>query len=756
MGSEVEHSIEPERDHLFNLMAESEELRDELAEKIHAQSHSENGSAVMAEELLNNALNDPTEKPPSLISFNSALNAAAKCEDGSVMIAERIFTSIKDNGLEPNHITYHSLLDAHAHNDGGSACRGLSLLEEMLDRNIRVELSTFTIVLTMQGRLDDGSARAALKILSMIPQTGLRPNTIVVNAAIDAQAKASDGSATTVVALIKKMAASPDLDLRPSIITYTAAIDACAKCSDGTAEIAATLLQQMVEQGLAPNSLTFGVLVAVAARKGTANAASDIIAKMRNMGVTTNIVAFNSALDAQAKRDGGSAAQARELLAEMKRSSDPDLRPNIVSYTAAIAAEARCEDGSADHAAALFDEALSMGLSPDIVTLTTLLDTLAKKGSNAVRAVEILERMREVNILSPNRIHYNVVINACATSRPALVNEAARVLSMMLESNISPTAHTLSALLRAAAFAAQPRPDLARRWFCEYRHQVEVNDFVIRALRSALPTQEANALLEDSKNQSSSLAPDFFNLLSKPLLSTSSQSLTMDTTLPTPGASSGSSGDECEPSESPPMVRRRSSRLSFSKGRSSPNMTSPGAMFVPPSDRPVSSNSRRGSFSNRRRGSMSGIFAESTNAVSPSPDLYAALGATVRRGSSGLLQLDLKTQERSNTSPPPLPRRMSLKDRVAALRRESSISVTSNEPSNKNSSINNTRNSDVESIQESDTADPILLTPDFFQPKTPPESPTLQRRDSTILRRPSGPDGSLGFGSRRTSTVLSS
>ena len=97
--------------------------------------------------------------------------------------------------------------------------------------------------------------------------------------------------------------------------------------------------------------------------------------------------------------------------------------------------------------------------------------TKAKKGSNAVRAVEILERMREVNILSPNRIHYNVVINACATSRPALVNEAARVLSMMLESNISPTAHTLSALLRAAAFAAQPRPDLARRWFCEYRQE---------------------------------------------------------------------------------------------------------------------------------------------------------------------------------------------------------------------------------------------------------------------------------------------
>jgi len=747
---------------------------------IQSQTRNDTGSAIEAERLLDEML----EKGQiELIAFNSALNAAAKCEDGSADMAERIFAKIEDHGLQPSSISYHSLLDAHAHAENGSATRALQLLEQMIDEKETPELSTFTTVLSMQGRIIDGSARAALKVLSMLPRAGLRANTIVVNAAIDAQAKAADGSAATAIALVNKMSESPDLDLRPSIVTFTTAIDACGKCSDGSAEDAAALLEKMVAQGLVPNALTFGVLVAVAARKGTANAASDVLVKMAKLGVPTNLVAFNSALDAQSKRDGGSAKAARALLEQMKQTTDPEMLPNIVSYTAAIAAEARCADGSADHGAMLFDEALELGLRPDIITLTTLLDTLAKKGGDASRAVEILDKMNELDFLIPNRIHYNVVINACATSRPALVVEAERVLKMMLRAGFDPTAHTLSALLRATAFAAKPRPDLARRWFMDFAGSVELNDFVVRALRSALPHSESTKLL--AKVTQRQTAPDCVDLLAGAPWPASSGFLQQrrsdsrrnsnntwrDQTVPTPptsGSSSGSSGDERDNRTSPPMVRRRSSRMSLQQRRSSGSLGALGAMFVPPADHPVSGDSRRNSFHSGRRGSLSGLFAENAEAQAQPPEAYAALGAVVRRASSTSLSRRGSAVNLSPVPPPPPPlaRRMSLKDRVAALRSEAKGSEPL-QPQNESKSPNNECTSpenesvgpEKESVSPMGTPDQpkdmasTLLTPEYFaQSLTPPASPTLSR--ACIMRRPSGPDGTVGFGERRRSSSL--
>jgi len=635
------------------------------------------------------------------VAFNSAISAAAKCADGTAELAERVFARMERSGIEATTVTYHSLLDAHAHAQGGSARRGVEILRRMLGEGLKAERSTFTTTINMQGRLGDGSAKTALQLLALMPQAGLSPNTIVVNTAIDAQAKAPDGSAKAAIALVETMAASPDLDLRPSVVSYTSAIDACGKCADGTVEAAAKLLEDMVLQGIAPNSLTFAVLVAVSARKGTAAAATDVLKRMSELGVAASLVTWNTAIDAQSKRDGGTAAAARALFAQLR--SDPNCRPNIVTYSACITAEARCRDGSAQRAAALFDEALAEGLQPDVVCLTTLLDSLAKRGSDARRAVEILERMRELHFLQPNRVHFNTVLNACATQRPALIDEAERIFRLMQADELQPSSHTLSALLRAAAFAARPRPDLARRWFGEYAHVIEVNDYVKRALRSALPHDEAAALLREARRSSSArdVAPDCADLLAW-----------RASTPETSGCSgSSSSGDERDATvASPQPVRRRSSRSAMAK-------QSPGALFMPPSDRAVGADGRRGSFSEHlpRRASLSGIFADQAAAEQRDPKAYASLGATVRRGSLGCIAntTPLRRNSSNRLAPPAslqsLGRRPSLKDRVAAIR-------------------------------ASPAAEPMLLTPDFFK-----------RSESPVLRRPSGPDGSPGFAPRCTS-----
>jgi len=717
-------------------------------------------SAVRAEEALT-ALLEEERGPHSLtVAFNSAISAAAKCSDGTAAMAERIFGRMKQEEVAPTTVTYHSLLDAHAHAEGGSARRAVELLNEMLERRLKIERSTFTMVINMQGRLVDGSAKTALGLLALMPKADLCPNTIVVNTAIDAQAKAPDGSAKAAIALVETMAASPDLELRPSVVSYTSAIDACGKCADGTVDAAAKLLDDMVVQGIAPNQLTFAVLVAVAARKGTAAAATDVLTRMAELGVAASLVTWNTAIDAQSKREGGTAAAARALFTKMR--ADPGCRPNIVSYSACIAAEARCQDGSADRAAALFDEALAEGLQPDVVCLTTLLDSLAKRGSSASRAVEILERMRELDFLRPNRVHFNTVLNACATQRPALIDEAERIFKLMQADGLEPSSHTLSALLRAAAFASCPRPDLARRWFEEYAPSVEVNDYVKRALRSALPHAEAAAMLRDASlaNSFGADIPDCAELLnafptpSSRRSSSRRSSFSWRAATPElPGCSgSSSSGDEREATvTTPPLIRRRSSRA---------GMQTPGALFAPPSDRAVGAQGRRGSFSERlpRRGSLSGVFAEEAAAAVRDPAAYAKLGATVRRGSLGSIgntpqrrssSAQLPCSSSSRLAPPPglhaLGRRPSLKDRVAAIRADTPKASPVAEPP-----VN--VEPPTTPVAATKPSPMLLLTPDFFQANaTAAAAPSTPRNTtaSPIIRRPSAPDGSLGFvGSR--------
>jgi len=106
----------------------------------------------------------------------------------------------------------------------------------------------------------------------------------------------------------------------------------------------------------------------------------------------------------------------------------------------------------------------------------------------------ILSRMERC--CTPNQVHFNSVINACANERPSAVHLAEPVLKTMLQHGYKPNSFTLSALFRCAGFSQPPRPDLAREWFNEYCHSgtVDINDHVTRALYVALG-DEAEDLL---------------------------------------------------------------------------------------------------------------------------------------------------------------------------------------------------------------------------------------------------------------------
>jgi pentatricopeptide repeat protein len=603
------------------------------------------------------------------------------------------------------------------------------------------DVAMFTTAINMQARSrSDGSARGALQILARMKASGCAPTAVTLNSVIDAQSKQADGSAKIAVTILDAMRRSTIAEVRPTVVTYTSVIDCQAKCADGDGRTAVALLEEMITEGVEPNHMTFGCCMNAQAKRGSARMASSILRRMTDRGLVPSYKQFNAVLDAQAKCADGSAREALEVLADMKRLGG---RPNGVSYSTAIDAQAKKPDGSAAAAARLFEELVADGFQPDTVTFAGVIDSQAKCADGSAEvAAAIVDKMSAV--LTPNLVHFNSALNACANQRPAAPELAARILAQMVARRMVPTQYTMSALLRCAGFAQPAQPELARQWFAEFAAGLdEVNDHVARALRGAVGDQAATELIgaaghvepQPTNRRNSSVSPPLRRRgSSRPSLSLSPPPVERrPSTNRASDASSwrGAATVERRPSSSlfsaTMRVARSGSSTSLAAGDSSSWRERSSSASSQPSDGPSPK-----LFSQphpRRAGSGSGPVSRRGSAGEleiPSDLPVSAMG---RRGSSQRLQ--------SRASAPVLsglsglsgglssislgPKRLSLTQKVKAIR----------------------------SLERPST----LLAPDFFAsaPVSVKATASNKSRRTSVVREPCGPDGTRGFSARRTS-----
>jgi pentatricopeptide repeat protein len=247
----------------------------------------------------------------------------------------------------------------------------------------------------------------------------------------------------------------------------------------------------MAECGLAPNHITYGTLINAMAKRGSARDATALLKQMMASDLQPTLVAFNSVLHAHARGDDGSAAEALVLLQSMK---EYGLTPNTISYSSCIDAQAKKPDGSAETAAQLLECAVAEGVVPDKVMFTAVFDAQAKRRDGSpMRAAALLEMMSTSSWVSPNEIHFNAVMNACASARPADITTAKRVLCLMT-ARFKPNEYTLSAMLRCATFSSPPEPETAEHLFHQYGAGIRINDHIERALRGAVSDHVADDL----------------------------------------------------------------------------------------------------------------------------------------------------------------------------------------------------------------------------------------------------------------------
>lgn len=238
---------------------------------------------------------------------------------------------------------------------------------------------------------------------------------------------------------------SPQL-VQPDVRSYTKTINAIARSSTATAGDQAekvlarlkTVYQQALQSkpdeaaALKPNSYTYTAVVkahAYSGEPGSAERAEQLTEKMVDKyqrgdnEVKPTAKAFNSVIHAYGKEGRAEAAErVFHRMEQLYRSGIREAKPNAFNYNALISAWANCEEeGSVERAKEVLErmerlyQAGDGDVKPTVVSFNAVIDAYAKAGQ-AQKAEELLRRMGEENLPSPNTRSFNSVINAWAKS----------------------------------------------------------------------------------------------------------------------------------------------------------------------------------------------------------------------------------------------------------------------------------------------------------------------------------------------------
>lgn len=181
-----------------------------------------------------------------------------------------------------------------------------------------------------------------------------------------------------------------DLGLAPDVITYTVLLQGLLKA--GQMDIAKRTLENMSSQGIQPNERTASLLVADLVRGGDRQgllAAEQLMREMKALKLNVGIVPWTSLIGGYFK--GGWNHDAKLAMGRMKHHGGVNL--NRVGYNMLLR-ETRESDETMD----LFREMLENGIKPNGDTYSLILDRLTRQAAWE-QAGQVVKHMREAGFI---------------------------------------------------------------------------------------------------------------------------------------------------------------------------------------------------------------------------------------------------------------------------------------------------------------------------------------------------------------------
>ena len=298
---------------------------------------------------------------PDTLTFNLLLKAAWRAaradvaynamEDMQMLLAEQQMERAGGGegsavSCRPDVVTFTTLIAACG--AARQPDRALAALDQMGRFGIEPNERTWASLAAALGGA--GQLERALSVLPMMRARGAVPDTAVYNALLAACARAGDADAAeNLLAEMRACDIASRQCARPDTSTYNTLIHACVATQD-VAQAEALLAEMQEVEGLRPDAVTRKSMLAVAASAGDLSAAHAAMAGLREDGVRPDVECYTAlikcATEAMGGPGAGSGGDPSDVLAAYDAMLRAGLTPNVVTVHTLVSAAQRAGDAS--------------------------------------------------------------------------------------------------------------------------------------------------------------------------------------------------------------------------------------------------------------------------------------------------------------------------------------------------------------------------------------------------------------------------
>ncbi|OMO73470.1 hypothetical protein COLO4_27102 [Corchorus olitorius] len=369
---------------------------------------------------------------PNMFLYRAIIDACGLC--GDYMTSRTIYEDLVDEKITPNIYVFNSLMNVNAHDLGYT----LVVYKDMQNLGIKADMASYNILLKaccLAHRVD--LAQDIYNEVKHLESTGgLKLDVFTYCTIIKVFA---DARLWQMALKIKDDMQSAGVT--PNTVTWSSLISACANA--GLIERAFQLFEEMLLAGCEPNSQCCNILLHACVEVGQYDRAFRLFQcwKGGQEGHTSNIA---SMLSTKQLNNRTSIPASPNRITNSNPTSFAkkfSFKPTTATYNILMKA---C---SADYyrAKALMDEMKSLGLSPNHLSWSILIDICGGSG-NVKNAIQILKTMRVTGI-KPDVIAYTTAIKVCVGSKNLKL--AFSLFEEMKRHRVQPNLVTYNTLLRA-------------------------------------------------------------------------------------------------------------------------------------------------------------------------------------------------------------------------------------------------------------------------------------------------------------------
>ncbi|KAE8690974.1 Detected protein of unknown function [Hibiscus syriacus] len=306
-------------------------------------------------------------KPLNVVVATSLMKGY--CKQGDINGALDLFNKIKEDGVAPNKVTYTVLIEWCCRNR--TVEKAYELYEEM--KTMGLQPTGFNVNSLIRGFLEARSLNEASSLFDEAVESGIAT---VYTYNIFLYHFSKDGKVKEACGLWQRMVTN---GLVPSNVMNNNVI--LAYCKVQNMDMAHTTFSEMIERGFKPNAITYSMLIDVHFSKGDAERALDVFYEMVGVHIALSDYTFNIIVNGLSKVGWCAMDSALRVYREMCESG---ISPNVITYTSMV--NGLCKSDNMDLALKMHYEMKSKGLQLDVTAFNALIDGFCKK-RDMVRAV---------------------------------------------------------------------------------------------------------------------------------------------------------------------------------------------------------------------------------------------------------------------------------------------------------------------------------------------------------------------------------